>query len=631
MKPGRNERCPCGSGRKYKQCCLRQASLEVEEPRAAEPVAAQSPTALDSQTISRMVGLAKESRYADMEIIAARITLAQPQAGLAWKALGVAQRMQGKDALTALERAAQLLPQDPESHSNLGAALRQTGRLSEAVACYSRALEILPDSAEIWNNLGNALRDLGRCAEAVAAFSRALLLKPGFAKAHNNLGNALQDLGKSDEAIASYRRALALDPGYAEAHLNLGSALRLLNRTAEAQASCQRALEIDPNYTAAFVLAAELHSDRGQFAEAESAYRRALEIEPDLPEAWAGFAGLKRMTVADSDWLKHAQRIAALPLAPRRELPLRHALGKYFDDVADHEQAFANYRRANELARSSRPPHDREAVTRGMDRLIRLYDEDWMRRPRPWANPSARPVFIVGMPRAGTTLAEQILAAHGAVFGAGELPFWNAAASRHAAAATGVAAATGGDGATLEADLLATLADEYLTLLASLSADASRVVDKMPGNFLYLGLLCAALPKARIIHLQRHPIDTCLSIYFQNFSAAHPYANDLDDLAHYYREYLRIMAHWRRTLPAGAMLEIGYEALVGDPETSSRRMLDFIGLPWDPSCLEFHADIRHVSTFSKWQARQPINTSSVARRRDYEPFLGALRGLDASD
>jgi len=175
------------------------------------------------------------------------------------------------------------------------------------------------------------------------------------------------------------------------------------------------------------------------------------------------------------------------------------------------------------------------------------------------------------------------------------------------------------------------LAEEYLSVLDGLSADARRVVDKMPGNFLYLGLLHAALPRARIIHLRRNPLDTCLSIYFQNFSAAHSYANDLEDLAHYYGEYLRIMDHWRRILPPGVMLEVEYEQLVEDPAAWSRRMLEFVGLPWDPSCLEFHRNTRPVSTFSKWQARQRINKDSVARWRHYEPFVTPLRRLAGAD
>jgi len=230
-------------------------------------------------------------------------------------------------------------------------------------------------------------------------------------------------------------------------------------------------------------------------------------------------------------------------------------------------------------------------------------------------NTSSRPIFIVGMPRSGTSLAEQILASHPQVFGAGELPYWKTASLR-----VGTAALQNG---SCEA-VLRQLADEYLRLLTDLSPDAARVVDKMPGNFAHLGMIHAALPSARIIHMRRNPIDTCLSIYFQNFHIAHSYANDLADLAHYYHQYLRLMEHWRSVLPQEVILEVPYEALVDDQETWSRNMVDFVGLPWDAACVDFHQTNRNVSTFSKWQVRQKISRASVERWRNYEPFVGPL-------
>jgi hypothetical protein len=236
------------------------------------------------------------------------------------------------------------------------------------------------------------------------------------------------------------------------------------------------------------------------------------------------------------------------------------------------------------------------------------------------ANDSELPVFIVGMPRSGTTLAEQILASHPAVFGAGEPTFWMEAAAAYAREVNGGGSARA---------LLPTLAAGYLRLLRGLSADALRVVDKLPANFMNLGLMCAALPNARIIHMHRHPIDTCLSVYFQNFPRGHTYANDLEDLAHHYREYRRVMAHWRRVLPAGAILDVPYEGLVEDPEAWSRTMLNFIGLPWNPRCLDFEQTRRIVLTLSKWQVRQKISKASAGRWRRYEKFLGPLRDLEA--
>jgi tetratricopeptide (TPR) repeat protein len=454
--------------------------------------------------------------------------------------------------------------------------------------------------------------------EAVASCRRALQLKPQYAEAHNNLGVALRGLGQLDEAVASCRRALQIKPQYAEAHNNLGIALKLSSLTSEAEASCRRALAIDPNSASAFTTLAGLRADQGQFAEAEELFKHAISIDPDSPEAWSGIARLRKMTDGDAGWLAAVQRIAEHRLPPQKEVNLRYAIAKYFDDVKDFEQAFVQYQRANELSKLYRPGYDRERLTRIVDLIVNSYDRQWLSRMRFDASGSARPVFIVGMPRSGTTLAEQILASHPAVFGAGELGFWSAAS------ATYESSTRSGE---MSASVLGGLATDYLRLLAGLSADALRVVDKMPANFLHLGLIHAALPKARIIHLRRNPIDTCLSIYFQHFNAVHSYANDLEDLAHYFTEYWRVMEHWRSILPEGVMLDLPYEGLVDGQEAWSRKMLEFIGLPWDPQCMDFHQTHRTVVTASNWQVRQKITQSSVARWRNYEKFVEPLLHL----
>jgi hypothetical protein len=222
------------------------------------------------------------------------------------------------------------------------------------------------------------------------------------------------------------------------------------------------------------------------------------------------------------------------------------------------------------------------------------------------------------MPRSGTSLTEQILASHPAVFGAGEVIFWDSAYS----AFTEVG--LDGDGGDA---LVARMARDYLARVTPLAGESLRLVDKMPANFMYAGLIHAVFPEARIIHMQRHPIDTCLSIYFQNFFNMGAFANDLDNLAAYYSEYVRIMSHWRAVLPATTLLEVPYEALIEDPEGWTRRLLEFVGLPWDPRCLDFHRTDRVVITASKWQVRQRIHASSVGRFRNYEKFLAPLQRL----
>jgi tetratricopeptide (TPR) repeat protein len=581
-----------------------------------------------SMDLQRLSALMSQGKFAELERQALTILERRPESGIVWQLLSVSLSAQGKDARTALSKAVQYMPGDAAAHNNLGNALARTGQFVEAIECYRRALKLRPDFVEARNHLAQANEGLGselaangRWHEAAVNFRQAVEIDPKFFEAHCNLGNALRSAGQIGRALQSYDRALQIMPQFAEAHVNRAIALRLLGKAEESQAACGNALEIEPRFAAAFIVLGELSADGGDFAAAERHFRRAIAIEPEVPEGWAGLAALRAMTQADADWVSHATAIAARPLAPRKQAVLEFAIGKYFDDVREFEQAFAHFRRANEAQKSCRPPYDRRGLVRTVDAIIRDQDAQWIAAAQRNASASPRPVFIVGMLRSGTTLAEQILASHPAAFGAGELPFWSNALNE---------LRTAGSPTPPRDAALGHLSVDYLRLLDSVSSDALRVVDKMPTNFAFLGVIRAVLPHARIIHLQRHPLDTCLSIYFQNFDAAISYANELGDLAHYYREYRRLMQHWRGLFPADVMLEVPYEELVSDQESWSRRMIEFIGLPWDPACLEFHRVRRTVLTASKWQVRQKINSAGVGRWRNYARHLGPLQDL-ASD
>jgi tetratricopeptide (TPR) repeat protein len=534
--------------------------------------------------------------------------------------LGNALRGLGRpdDAAASYRRALQIMPHSAEAHNNLGNVLLDLKQVAEAASSYRLALQFRPDYAEAHSNLGAALLELGELEAAVASCRRAFEIGPGHAEAHNNLGNALRGLGRLAEAEASYRRALEIKVDYAKAHGNLGGVLRLQGRLSEAEASCRTALEIDPNQASTLALMAEFRADKGEFEKAHDLLERAISIEPDFPQAWAGLARWRTMTRDDAAWLTGAQRVAGQRLPPHKEVFLRYAIGKYFDDVKDFKEAFASYRRANELEKLNKPRHDGAFLTQAVDVLTQTYDRAWLTRTRTQTVASERPIFIVGMPRSGTTLAEQILASHPAVFGAGELPFWDTAMATYEAAVL--------RGETSDS-IAGRLSNDYLRLLKALSPDAVRVVDKMPGNFMFLGLMHAALPHARIIHMQRDPIDTCLSIYFQHFETAPSYTNDLDDLAQYYSEYLRVMSHWHSIFPADAILDVPYEGLIEDQEAWSRKLVEFVGLPWDARCIDFHRTGRTVVTASKWQVRQRISKAPVGRWRKYADFVGPLRRL----
>jgi tetratricopeptide (TPR) repeat protein len=638
-----------------------------------------------------LVALLRTARFAELEARARALLETFPHAGLVWQLLGIALSKQGKDALHALMAAVEYLPGDAVANLNLGNALGRSGRLEEAAASYRRALSIQPDFAEAHNNLGDVQLELGRLAEAAGSFRRAIQIRPELAaghqnlgktllrlghyeealnscqhavrlaaespETHNSLGNAFSRLGRFDDAIASFRRSLALRPDFAEAHANLANALRSTGRldeavngyrlalrikpgfvsayielatalrlqrlSSESEAACREALRIAPESAAAFAVLAELRADTGRFSEAEECFKRAVSNDPESAEAWAGLARVRRMTTADHAWLDATQSLAQRGLPPQREMTLRYAIGKYFDDVRDFPAAFDNYRRANELARRCGPVHDQARVRRSIDLIIRSHDSAWLGKERGAVGRSGRPVFIVGMLRSGTSLAEQILASHPAVYGAGELTYW----STQLAALLSAGSTTSTCQLQVEDARLASLRGGYLALLQQMSAGATRVLDKLPTNFLALGLIRAALPDARIIHMRRNPIDTCLSIYCQPFEAVNTYTHDLEDLADYYREYQRLMNHWRTVLPEGAMLEVPYEGLVADTQAWTRAMLQFMDLPWDPRCLEFNRTPRTVVTASKWQVRQAIDASSVERWRHYESFLGPLLSL----
>jgi tetratricopeptide (TPR) repeat protein len=780
----RNDLCPCGSGRKYKHCCgalpvasaqtppapaqtppLQPASAPVGQERPPNSVRTYDPAGQPTRpndfeewalgfSQGALAGLIKQGRLGEAEQRASALLQRHPHSGALWNILGVALGRQGKEALPALRRAAELLPDDDEVHRNLGTvllargqpeealvslrrslelrprdvlvlmavantlgalgrareavplyeraleidphsadvrnnlgnALQELGEPAKAVDCYRQALAIKPDDAEIHSNLGNALRQLGELPEAVASGQRAIALQPGLAAAHNNLGlalaavgqreeavasfghavaldprfiealnnlgNVLRDLGRHREALPLYARAVSLDPQRADIHVNLGNAryesrevalaeasfrralqlrpdsvpghlglaaaLRLQGRSGEAEASCRAALAIEPNSVAALSMLADVLGDRGEFEQALELSERALAIDSSFPPVFCSIAAHRKMTSADTAWLQGAQALLAKRLPLDHEIALRFALAKYHDDLREYDQAFGEYRNANELSKRAGLAYERAKLSQHVDQIIRTFGAAFASRSHARASASELPVFIVGMPRSGTSLTEQILASHPEASGAGEVRFWDSALETFRAE---------GPSGHARQSVFERIARDYLGKVAAAAGTSRRVVDKMPANFLYAGLIHAVFPRARILHMQRHPIDTCLSIYFQNFVATSPYASDLDDLAHYYGEYVRITNHWRSVLPASVWLEVPYEALIEDQEGWTRRMLDFVGLPWDPRCLEFERTERIVLTFSRWQVRQKIGAGSVGRWRNYEKYVAPLRAL----
>jgi tetratricopeptide (TPR) repeat protein len=491
---------------------------------------------------------------------------------------------------------------------------------AHAIRCYRKAIALDPRGGPSYRALGIALIDAGRVEEAEGAFRQALDCDSRDIEAAFRLGSLLRGRGQFRASEQILRAALRLQPKDVPCRIGLGLSLAALGNTGEAAASFRKALKQDPTNAEALVGLGIVARADGRFEQAATLFNQALRNRPHLPSAHAALAGLRKMTSNDHPWLEHAEVIASSGLPAWEEAELRFAIGKYCDDVGDFEQGFHNYTRANKIFRAMAPIYRRSARARLVDDLIHGHTPTAVARAAASGSDSPRPVLVVGMPRSGTSLLEQIIASHPAAIAAGELEFWNDAARRYEPLLRQ---------GPLEESLRSALAREYLQTLNSISAKALRVVDKMPLNADHLGLIHTTFPRARVIYMQRDPIDTCLSCYFQPFSLALNFTTELSDLAHYYGEHQRLMGHWRATLPGATLLEVPYEALVTEPAVWVRRILEFIGLEWHPQCLDFHQTERPIITASFWQVRQRIYQDSVGRWRNYEKFLGELRSLKA--
>jgi tetratricopeptide (TPR) repeat protein len=490
------------------------------------------------------------------------------------------------------------------------------GDYAQAAALLSEYVGLVPRRADVLNTLGVALLELHRYEEAEQRYRQAIEIDPGFVEALCNLASVLQ--GNPQESEEYVRRALRVNPKHVGARTILGRTLAFTGREHEAKAAFRKALKIAPNNSDALLGLAQIERTEGRFDEAESLNKRVLKTNPKDPIAWAALNSTRKMTATDSDWLKGAEQIASSGISLWEEAELRFAIGKYFDDVGDFAPAFQNYRRANELLKSVSQKYDTQVHSRFADDMIRAYSKQTIASIGGGGSASMKPILVVGMPRSGTSLVEQIIASHPAAKGAGEPEFWLNAARVHQSEIR--------QGILGEPDRKK-LAEEYLRLLERLCPGAPRVVDKTLVNSDYLGFIHAVLPNARIIRMLRDPVDTCLSCYFQHFSTAMRFSMDLNDLADYYRVNQRLMNHWCSVLPAGTILEVPYEELVVDQEAWTRKILDFLGLEWDERCLSFHETQRSVNTASAWQVRQKMYTQSAGRWRNYEKFIGPLKGL----
>jgi tetratricopeptide (TPR) repeat protein len=605
----------------------------------------------------------QQNRFGDAEALLRRAIKIDNNSAGAHHHLGIALTGIGRlnDATEHYRRALELSPRDAAIHNNFGYALQKLGRHEEAANNYWEALAINPRYPEAHNNLGNVLQSLDRTEEAIEQYRKALILRPNYAEAYSNLASALAVRNFHEEAIENCKKALALAPRNPEAHMNFANSLGALEHPSEALMHYQEAIAIDPGNVEAHSRAAFMLFHLGRIQESIAQCEKALAIKSDHIEALKNLgialralgrvdeavysferaiaaaprkavghyyilASTKRMSASDPRFIAMQQLAEELDTFDvENRIALHFALGKALADIGNHKRSFEHLVKGNALKRQQFAEYDEKAFLRRFERIRAAFTAQLMHDKQCAGDRSQVPVFIIGMPRSGTSLVEQILASHPKVFGAGERYEFGDLAQR-------IMKQDGTEfpeaiASLSERDLL-TLGTSYVRAMHSLAPEAERITDKMPSNFFYAGLIRLALPNARIIHTRRDPRDTAVSCFSILFAMGHPYTYDLAELGNYIRSYERLMEHWRQVLPEGTMIEVQYEQLVQNLETEAKRIVNFCGLEWDESCLSFYKTKRPVRTASVVQVRQPIYGSSVGRWQPYEkelePLLRAL-------
>jgi tetratricopeptide (TPR) repeat protein len=557
--------------------------------------------------------------------------------------------------------ALKLDPNYAEAHNNLGNAMRGLGDIDAALEEYERAIDLRENYAEAYNNMGTALRDLQKTEEAEFSYRRAIEVKPNYLEALNNLAGMLTTQKRYDDALrilGDTLREFPTDPGTlvavsrvqcqrgafdlaeraaeiaiendkenADAYCALGQVCQELDRFDEAVENYRKALAIKPEHIESLNFLGITLKSLGRMDEARDVFMKALELQPKAIGAYSNIVDLEQFT-ADHPLFKAMNEMIENAKNPQEDrfTALHFALGKANDDIGNHVKAFEHYATGARLKRAMLK-YDEADTFSFFDEIRKTFDADFIANPPFKGNPTSLPIFIVGMPRSGSTLTEQIISSHGQVFGAGEIKTLSLSLGQLRQRYPNLPKYPAIAKAMKPAQYKA-VADAYLDTVSKLSDTALRVTDKLLTNYYFVGFIHTLFPNAKIVHTMRNPIDTCWSSFTKLFKDDMPHSYDLGELGRYYRKYQEIMEHWRSVLPAGVMLDVRYEDVVADTEGKAREIIAFLGLDWDERCLAFHESDRPVKTASVSQVRKPVYTSSVDRFRRYgdslDPLLAAL-------
>jgi tetratricopeptide (TPR) repeat protein len=586
----------------------------------------------------------------------------RPDHSLGHAMLGMALARQGElqEALSCLRRATTAGPASVIVLIHLADVLRQLGRHDEGIAVFDKVLAVDRTNVLAWNHRGLSLEALGRDAEAVESFRRGLASHPGAPESHFNLGRALHRMGLHDEAAEHLRHTILAWPNFARGHASLGSALHKLKRWEEALqslreavrlkfeaapadlamlheniadslcrlqrdeeslASFDQAISLDPGNTGLLAKKANALHTLGRIDEARRLIEQAINLRPEEISLYVALSRMKHFGPDDPSIAAMETLLGGLDeKSEEQRINLHFAIGKAYDDMGEPDRAFPHFSKGNALRRKQ-ISYDENRELAGKASITEFFTPALMHSKAGQGDDSDRPIFVIGMPRSGTTLVEQIIASHPLVFGAGEhTAFQDALTALVRPGQPGfpdmVSPMSGADFKKLGAD--------YLARMSRFTPEGRRFTDKLPANYHFAGLIHLALPNARIVHVRRSPPDTCLSIFSIDFIDAPKFGYDLGELGRYYRAYEQLVAHWRRVLPEGVMLDVQYEDVVEDLESQARRLTSFCGLPWDNACLAFQNKGGAVRTASAYQVRQPLYRSSVERWRAYEKHLAPL-------
>ena len=585
-----------------------------------------------------------------------------PEYPEAWMLLGNTHASIGQynDAVRCFEKTVSLWPVALDARMSLVNALLASGRLEESVAQFRLLIKEHPQNPEVLSAFGDTLQRMRRSGEAEMVYRQLAAIAPRDVRGHNgvaeaclsqsklreaeeaviavlqlnadnvqalaNLGSILQAKGNIDGARAFLKKAVSLAPDNAAVQYKYSGVLLASGDAESAKVHCRKAIELNPDFVEGQSALASIYEQEGEFDQAWDILQTLTDNGNRSPHVLIAYASLAHHYDQLSRSIGFLEELVASNQLPKVTLTqVYHQLGDLYDRAKDYDRAFLNHQQSNRLKENSFDP---QAHTDHISSIINTFDRNFLSTGARASNQSELPVFIIGMPRSGTTLVEQILASHPEVHGAGEL-----------LDIISIPSSLGkGNGAgypeclhNISAARLDEIANGYLSKLQAMDARAIRITDKMPHNFLHLGLIQMLFPSAHVIHTTRNPLDICISIYFQEFSSMHSYAYDLDHLAAYYQEYERLMRHWEQVIDL-PVLKVPYEKLVENQEEWSRRMVDFIGLEWDEQCLRFFENKRLVATPSYDQVRQPVHTRSVERWRRYDQHLGPLkRALNIDD